>query len=489
MKIRTILCIASTVAFSGSVLAQSEGAAFTLTGSGVSTPFATDYQSIGINPANLGWTHKESDSRFTLGFTEGAYSIYSEALSSQDLRDNIYGREFDDLSRSEKIDIAEEFANSPLALNVDLMSVGFSFASEDFGGIAFSVNEKASYYSELGPLASEILFLGYQSTYFDSLLLGNGTTIANSPNLDQETYDQVVEGFTGEDQALPLAQLLDGTEINGQWVREINVAYGRKVFSTDNIEIYGGVGLKYVMGMFLMDLKFENNEGRGVASYAPIFDFDTESISGQNPSSLPRSNNPLKPAGQGLGVDIGASLIIKEALTLSAGVNDIGSVTWDGNVFRVQDLKLTELTNPGVTNLSLIDQLDTFIGEDGILKWEGEQEIVRSLPTTIRAGAGLQLGEKISVGVDAVLPANEAPGNIRKPLVSLGGRVSPIPWLQLSAGFITGGNYDFKIPAGVVFRPKGGMYEAGVASRDLITFFSENQPTLSLAMGFMRFRF
>jgi hypothetical protein len=243
------------------------------------------------------------------------------------------------------------------------------------------------------------------------------------------------------------------------------------------------------MGMFLMDLAFEDGEGKGVAAYAPVFDFETESVSGQNPSSLPTSRNPLKPAGEGFGFDIGASVIIKEKLTLSAAVNDIGSITWDGNVFSVEDLKLTELSSPGVSSLSLVDQLDTFIGEDGIIKWEGEKKVKRSLPTNYRIGAGLKLGDKIDVGVDALLPANESPGNYREALVSVGGRFRPLEWLELSTGFMTGGGYDFKIPAGIVFRTPGKTYEAGIASRDLITFFSDNQPTLSLAMGFARFRF
>ena len=256
MKSLKLLITAFLVASFFAVQSQSEKSAFTLTGSGISTPFATDYQSIGINPANLGWTHKESEKNFSLGFGEGAYSIYSEILSREDLRGNIYGQDFEELSREEKLDFAQDFVNSPLALNADIMSVGFSFATEDFGGIAVSINERANYYSELGPLASEILFLGYQSTYFDSLLLNDGSTIANSPNLDPEIYDLVVQGFTSENQALPLSELLEGTELNGQWLREINVSYGRKLFTTENIGIYGGVGVKYVMGMYLMDLKF-----------------------------------------------------------------------------------------------------------------------------------------------------------------------------------------------------------------------------------------
>jgi len=54
---------------------------------------------------------------------------------------------------------------------------------------------------------------------------------------------------------------------------------------------------------------------------------------------------------------------------------------------------------------------------------------------------------------------------------------------------LTGGVYDFSIPVGVTIITKNGGFEAGIASRDAVTFFTQNGPTLSLSTGFMRFRF
>jgi hypothetical protein len=63
-----------------------------------------------------------------------------------------------------------------------------------------------------------------------------------------------------------------------------------------------------------------------------------------------------------------------------------------------------------------------------------------------------------------------------------------MPWLQLSAGLMTGGNADTKLPVGVTFIAGAGTWEAGIASRDMITYFSQRNPTLSLSLGFLRFR-
>ena len=78
--------------------------------------------------------------------------------------------------------------------------------------------------------------------------------------------------------------------------------------------------------------------------------------------------------------------------------------------------------------------------------------------------------------------------NIDRAVLAVGEDVRPVRWMSLNMGFISGGNYNTKIPAGVTFHFGDGSYELGVASRDMITFFTDNQPTASLSAGFLRFR-
>ncbi|MBM3428512.1 MAG: hypothetical protein FJX95_07000, partial [Bacteroidetes bacterium] len=62
-----ILCIHS--AFS-----QGEFSSFTITGHGLGTVFATDYQCLGINPANTAVKYNDKSKRFAIGLGEGAFS-------------------------------------------------------------------------------------------------------------------------------------------------------------------------------------------------------------------------------------------------------------------------------------------------------------------------------------------------------------------------------------------------------------------------------
>ena len=130
--------------------AQSEYIAYPSAGKGVSSTFVTDYHALGINPANLGW-QQYPEKKFTTGSTEFGLSMYSSALSKQDLRDNIWGvvksGSLDTLSSAQKIQAAQDFAGSDFAFNFDNNIFGFSFQTPKFGGIALSIRTRASWNS------------------------------------------------------------------------------------------------------------------------------------------------------------------------------------------------------------------------------------------------------------------------------------------------------------------------------------------------------
>ena len=78
---KRILPLFFLIFFAVMLSAQTELSSFTSTGSGYATSTINDYQSLGINPANLGWTR--NDHSMNIGFFETALSIYSEALTKK----------------------------------------------------------------------------------------------------------------------------------------------------------------------------------------------------------------------------------------------------------------------------------------------------------------------------------------------------------------------------------------------------------------------
>jgi len=408
---------------------------------------------------------------------------------------------YNDLTYAQKLNAAQDFTKTGFALNGSIGTFGFAFMHPKAGGFAFRMNDNVQWYSKLGDQASDLLFLGKTSSYFDSLnVYVNGVvqTIANpnyaSPgSLNPNTInpDSVISGFSSV--PLPISQIMKNSEITMAWTRDYNFSYGRRLFGDSTFAMFAGVGVKYVQGLALLDIRSDaNGKMTAYSSLSPLFGIDYGSASSASniiESSGNAVNDAFKSVGKGIGFDFGLNIVVKNKFKLGVSLINMGKVTWNGNVYSVKDTLVLNTTNAGLENYNIASQLGNILGSNGILKLQGQEERETKLPGVIRAGASFKFGKKLELGVDCIVPMNDAPGSYQKPIIGFGGDVLPAKWLKLQAGFVTGGNYDFQIPIGITFITKNGSYECGVASRDAVTFFAKNGPTLSLSMGFMRFRF
>jgi hypothetical protein len=467
---------------------QTESSAFTASGRGVATTFVTDYHALGINPANLGWQSQYEGKTVTFGMFEIAGSFFSEAFNKNDLRKNLFFGEFDDLTQEERDQAAEDFVKARNTADLNIMGMGIAVQT-GIGTFAFSSGDNITWKSKFGEDLTDIVFYGFQSSYFDSLVLTTGAVIPNTGNYGQDTLDLIVSGTVNPENQKSLAALLNGSDIETSWVREYRFGYGTKVYSNDRYQFFAGAGVKYLQGMHIISFSSDGNSAGGFASVSPFYDLDFDEAETNPSANLENSGTLPEPVGQGFGFDLGVSAIIDERLTLGLSMNNIGSMTWDGNVYKLEDILVDDYENPGVSSLSIVDQLNSIIGSDGAIEWNGEETLKTKLAKNLRIGASYKFGEKLNAGLDVVMPMDEEVGALEKPLIGLGGDFIPVKWFRFSMGFLSGGNYDFKIPAGIVFVAGNGTWECGFSSRDIITFFSENDPTISLSTGFLRFRF
>ncbi|MDH5603471.1 MAG: hypothetical protein OEY51_06015, partial [Cyclobacteriaceae bacterium] len=113
------------------VWGQSEMSAFTATGrGGVATTFVDDYQAMGINASNLGWSPKFSGKHVSFSIMEGSLSVYTNALTKKDLMASIFGFGSQTFTHQQKLQAASEFASSDLAFNVDMSLFALSVKTE-----------------------------------------------------------------------------------------------------------------------------------------------------------------------------------------------------------------------------------------------------------------------------------------------------------------------------------------------------------------------
>lgn len=486
------LKIAILYVFAGlSAYAQHEQSAFTATGrGGVGVSMLTDYQCVGINPANIALPGRFKEKKMALGFMELGVSAHSRALSRSELSSSITAFNGDDFSVQQKLRAAQQFANAPLALNVDVGLVGFSLNLPKVGGFAFAVRERMQWYSEFNPLSSNLLFGGYYSSYFDSLRLSDGRTIPNRDNLPDSVLNLVNRGVRGNN-PLTLGSIIDGTRVNFSWTREYNLSYSNKLVSTDRVALYTGVGLKYIQGYAGIDIAGSGAGGdQGFVSLSPLFDVDFGEAQRNNPNAL--SGSGLEATGSGIGVDLGITLELEEKLRISASLVNIGSMTWRYNLYSLQNARVESMTTSGFDNYNIFVQAQQLTGDGGLFKWKAEESRTTTLPSIVRVGASYRLGELLELGADVVLPANNVVGSFAAPIYATGADLYVLPWLRLSSGAVYGGNTGARlnIPLGVTFiGGDQGSYEAGVASRDALSYFLNENTTVSLATGFLRFRF
>ncbi len=486
MKKRLLLALFtgnSCIAF-----AQTEMSSWTATGGGgVATPVVTDYQAIGINPSNLGWSARYEGKTFTLGFLEGSYSVHSQALTKPAIKDRLKisdlfnENEIPSLTYDEKAAAARDFAESATAINIDINWIGSAITTKAVGGFAFGIKERFQWYSRLSSSTSEMLFLGYNSDYYDQTFYVDGIDTIATTNPDSINYGTASIPN-------PISEILDDSRLSLTWMREYGFSYGLKVFGGENVSLYAGAGLKYLQGLGLVDIRKVNGNMQAYFALTPGLGIEYENSSFSNPSTAADSVG-FSSVGSGFGFDLGLSAIINEKLKIGMAVTDIGSVTWDGNVYQVNNTLVVETDLNGMESYNFVTDLENLVGQDGVIGGEVVKERVTKLPTRIRAGASYRLHKKLEAGVDFIVPMNQEMGNLEKMVIGFGGIFKPVKIVKLSAGMVTGGHYETMVPVGITLAIPSGVWEFGVASRDALIFFTSSSPTLSLATGLLRFRF
>jgi hypothetical protein len=497
---KSLLPILFSTLLSFGLFSQSQGIAYPAVGKGVATTFVTDYHSLGINSSALGWGTGYQGKRFTMGSSEFGFGLYSDSLSSDKLkklykavRSEISGNDNDTVNWAEQQEAAAEYASAGISMFVNYNWGGFAFQNEKFGGIAFNIRENYQWYSKFNNELTDIIFRGKLATYFDSLTIvvaGDTSVIANSENLSQDTLSSVILGSISV--PLNLSQLTNGSEIRAVWNRSYNFGYGRKIFGKDSVfVVYGGIGGRFIQSMAMFNMESTDDGLFMYSSVTPNFNIDYGSIASLNPSNFTERGSFLpKIVGSGYGIDLSASVILLNKIKVAAAVNNIGQVTYNRNVYRVNDTLLTNVSINGLSDYNVTQAVNQMLNSGGILSLEGQEKYVLRNAADFRFGASMEFGKVLSLGFDMVAPLNnDNPGSIANPVYSFGGEVRPVKWLALSVGYFGGGIYKNNIPVGINFILKDGAYECGISSYDALTFFTKNSNSVSAAFGFARFRF
>lgn len=464
MKKLFLLLLIANLGFSIKLYAQTEYGAFKATGSANPINIVSDYDCLGINPANLAWSY--DNRQIHLGLGGIGISFFTDAVSRNDIsllyKDNEY-------TLQEKIAAALRYSDSKTAADISFNSFGISLQTEEYGGFAFSVRDRASFTMQLNKMAAELIWLGFNSDYFDQKIYDANNLLVGAVSTNPQ----------------PVASLFKGTNFSAYWLREFQIGYGKSFFKTDEWEISAGLSMKFTRGYSWVDVIVDDQRIYAYNAMSPVFKIDYNTPS---PSSLP-DDGKLRPVGRGLGFDIGFSANYANQVRLGLSINEMGSLKWDGNVYRASyEAQIKKITTSGLGNEQLPELFGAILIEDELFKWEGSEEIKEKYPSNLRMGAAWIGIPDLSIGGEIVIPLIKAPGSLPKPVYGFGLQFNPGDAISLSTGFQTGGGYNFHIPFSIAFRPIPA-WEFGFGTHDISVAFRKNAPNLSLAMGFLRFSF
>jgi hypothetical protein len=498
MKKRSLYCSLFLFLFSVFGHSQTQGTGFSAVGKGVATTFLTDYQCLGINPSALGWGTGYTGKHFTYGSSEFGFGISSDVLTKnklsnflQTLKNQFFGNTYTSSDLAAQKTSLLNYTNAGVSLDMSYNWAGISYQSKVFGGIGFNIRETYQWYTKLSENTADVIFNGKYASIFDSLrIVSNGDTsvIQNTTINHPDSLNMVISGFLKNPNSLN--NLLKGSIIKMSWDRTYNFGYGRRIIGFKNtLEIFAGIGARIIKSMAMFDFDGRSNKPSLISAFAPNFNLNTINALKEETINL-SSTDFLPPAiGNGYSFDYSMSAIIGGELKLAIAFNNIGLITYDKNIYKLKDTLVGEVTMSNLHHLTTSNPIEQLVQRGGIVTLEATEKYTISTPANFRFGSSYHFKNKLNIGIDIVAPLNPSqPGNIRNAVFSVGGDLKLFKWLQFSLGYFGGGIYYHNLPIGLTFIKNEGKFECGIASRDAISFFSDRSHSLSIALGFARFR-
>lgn len=471
------------ICFAHILMAQHERAAFLYTGrGGVATSLSSDYQAIGINPANVGVFPDYPYHTLRVGVYELGASMYSNGISRQQM--------FDILNQKENIKqydrkslAASRFSNSDFVLSMDFMRVGASYYDETWGGVAFNMTDRIRWYSNFNEQVASFAFQGYFSDYFQSLELNSGQVVENNPENALKHSGNIKKGINPVD-TLKMSQITEGSQIQFSWFRAYNLNYGKTFNFSENLQLALGLGGKRIIGYGHMNIQAQNGKLKGRGAFNPLMEIDFGEAAENNPSAVDRSTNTR--LGKGWGLDAGINLIIHENLKLAASLINYGKINWHTNLYKLNNNVVYDLESGGMDSYNIFTEANKFGGENGIFEYEGMRSYQTRLPAVFRTGISYSRPRVFQTGIDVILPQNQVAGNYREAIYAAGFEYNEVPWVKLSTGLVYGGNYVNKLNVsfGTTFVVEN--WELGFATRDISTYLGSDKPNIALSAGLLR---
>lgn len=430
---------------------------------GVANAVAYDWECLGINPSNLGW---KKNHRFSLTAAVFGVSMQSGALDYQQLK-TAFWHPGDTFSLPDKKAYAELFSNTEgLNLHSNMTWLAFSLKIPKVGGLALNLRDRTAGHVRMNKNAAEIFFLGMDAPIFKD------TVFWMSPK--------------------NISTVFDGSKVGFIHYRELNIAYGTKLFGiggtrdSSNVSFYGGVGFKYLWGMGNFAMVAENGVLQGHSAFTSKYGIQYGNVKGFTPE---KTSGLFASVGQGTAFDWGLGVGIGKIKITLSGV-DNGKITWDKNVLVANDTLLPDTSQfnfEGVNSWNMSEQAEHMFNDSGLIDFKPGPAYETKLLSRFRVGFGWQVSKRMVMGADMVFPMGDNPANLQKAFYAIGTEIELASNLRVAFGFAGNSTYKFSVPLGITLCRVFKVMEIGIATNDILTFLAPGpNPNASLSLSLFR---
>ena len=408
-----------------------------VTGKPGATTILRDYEAIGVNPANLGY---DDNNRFSLGLGDINLNLQSRGLNFKNIDTSFIKKHKDNKNNftvAQANQILKLVNNDGANLNTSVTLAALSLHLGRLGGISFSLRDR--------------ILTHFSNNKFTEATLDS---LFNNKKLP------------------PISTELNSTNISMEYLREINVAYGFKLPQLiPTLNIYAGIGYRYVIGLQYINLKSENyittaestingsnyNEDFKTLMHVPL-----------------KSSDMFKGEGHGSAIDLGLNAVLLNKIRFGISVTNIGSVKWNSMQKAVADSAKINAIQKNIESFGdLFNQANLFKSVPGFKT---------SLPSEFRIGAGIKFTRFLEIGADIAKPLNNPDGYNSQTIMSAGVQLNIFRMIKFNTGISGNTNIGWNIPLGITLS-SSGFYDIYFATNDILTYLNKTKnPMLSMAI-------
>ncbi len=403
-----------------------------------------DYEAMGVNPANLSANRREGK-KLSLGMMQTNFLLFNRTLKN----DLIHGGGIERLT--DPAHWFDDILIDRMHVAMENTILGLNFNTKKAGSFGLNIKTLVQAEVELNGAFEDLQF--------------EGTSFSNLPEIIMTTITENPEDLPpGETSILRM-----------NVVNEFGVAYSRKIVAAPKVQLYGGVGVKYMMGFADVGIQFNNHQ---VAGYYSLSSILPDAFGGDSTSGDVQQD---KKFSHGFGTSAGLSMRFQK-LRAGISVTDMGFIKWP-----VKDIFVTKEDVAG--KVLTEDEINDAINE-AITDFQRDGDGKERLPVKMTFGVSYDVHKYVSFYLDVIAPLNDSPRNMTRPTVGLG------TWLSLKHVLTlrTGANLIDKKLVAVpmwfsLFGGKKKTFEFSIGTSDFLAFFLPDREYMQAETAMMKFHF